>query len=380
MSDDTVAALITDAITAAAILNEEAEKVVAAPVVTLDLNAVEEAKTFVLDTHIAGALSDADVSVTVKLPAGDISLAPEVLGKLAETNKSALAAPVTVEVADVPMRDLSGMQAAQVKGYEAVVNIDVFVGEAKVNVPLTVSLPYKLKANENPNAVRVWHLGDNGKLTRMNGIYNKETGMVTFTVEHQSYFVVGYDPVAMWENIFRDVNPSDWYFDAVAYANYYGYVDGNNNQYKPLDNFSRATFATLIWKLEGKPVPTGKNPFKDIPDGSWYTEAVVWAAENSIVSGNGNGFNPSKLITRQEMITMLYNYLQFKGYVIPVYQVAAYSDNASVASWAANAVTNLGNAGVLSGFITNILNPMQNTNRAELAQIFMDFLRLVAGK
>ncbi len=80
------------------------------------------------------------------------------------------------------------------------------------------------------------------------------------------------------------------------------------------------------------------------------------------------------------MITLLYNYLRYKGYDIPVNQEAEYEDSGLVDAWAESAVKALADAGVLSGFIEKKLNPEQNTNRAELAQIFMDFLRLVAGK
>ena len=351
--------------------------------VTVDISGVKDAESAVFNVNAAESFADAEVAVTITLPAAEITLNPEALAILADTTAISTT-PVTVEAKTVSMSELSGKQAAQVKGYETVVNIDVFVGDEKVDVPVTVSLPYKLKTNEDPNAVCVWYLDDNGNMTRLNGVYNEETGMITFTVPHQSYFVVGYDPAALWENIFTDITPNDWFYDAVAYANYHGYVDGFENEFKPFDTFSRATFVTLIWKLEGKPTygaPGASRPtFNDVPDGMWYTNAVYWAAEQGIVTGTGNGFNPSKLISRQEMITMLYNYLQYKGYSIPAYQEADYEDGDDIASWAADAVIKLANAGVLSGFTEETLTPAQSAIRAELAQLFMDFLRLIAGK
>ncbi len=313
----------------------------------IDVSGIEDVDSAIFDVDAAERFADAEVSVTVDLPDAEVTLDPYALAILADTTDIGTT-PITVAASDVPMKDLKGLQAAQVKGYETVVNIDVYVGDEKVDVPVTVSLPYKLKANEDPNAVRVWHLDDDGKLTRLNGVYNKETGMITFTVTHQSYFVVGYDPVALWENIFRDITPNDWFYDAVAYANHYGYVDGNENMFNPFDSFSRATFVTLIWKLEGRPTPIDNGQltmdnFADVPAGLWYTDAVYWAAEQGIVTGTGNGFNPSKLISRQEMITMLYNYLQYKGYDIPAYVEAEFDDGSSVASWAFDAVNDLAN-------------------------------------
>ncbi|MCL2004446.1 MAG: YDG domain-containing protein, partial [Oscillospiraceae bacterium] len=159
------------------------------PTVTLDLSSVEGATSAVLNVETAQTFSEAEVAVTVILPDAEITLAPEALATLSETTDVG-ATPITVEATEIPMRDLQGMQAAQVKGYETVVSIDVFVGETKVNVPLTVSLPYNLKANENPAAVRVWYMDSDGTLTDLKGTYDKDTGLITFTITHQSYFVV----------------------------------------------------------------------------------------------------------------------------------------------------------------------------------------------
>ncbi|MCL2084831.1 MAG: hypothetical protein FWH06_06215, partial [Oscillospiraceae bacterium] len=125
------------------------------------------------------AFADAGVSVTVKFPGAEVTLSPDALSDLAAM--AALGADsITIAVTTVPMRELSGMQAAQVKGYETVTGIEVFAGSTKVDIPLTISLPYTLKQGENPAAVRVWYMNDSGVLTDLNGVYDAETGMITF--------------------------------------------------------------------------------------------------------------------------------------------------------------------------------------------------------
>ena len=79
------------------------------------------------------------------------------------------------EVAIVPMSDLHGMQAAQAKGYETVFSIDLSDSDENIDAPPVVSLPYTLKQDENPAAVRIWHMDDDGNLTDLNGTYPART-------------------------------------------------------------------------------------------------------------------------------------------------------------------------------------------------------------
>jgi len=309
----------------------------------------------------------------------EITLNPDALTILADACKQDGSSVIVVEAVVVPMSDLKGMQAAQVKGYETVVSIDVFLDDVKFNVPLTVSLPYTLKANENPAAVRVWHMDDNGNLTCMNGVFDTATGMITFTITHQSYFVVGYDPVRLWVNSFTDIAESAWYYEAVAYANYHGLFSGyGGGIFAPQDSMTRAMFVTVLHKLEGNPAPSGSGRFADVAVSAWYHDPVQWASEQGIVSGVGdNRYAPDRPITRQEMAVMLMNYAKFKGYDMPVYREAInFTDTAQIASWANVAVKAMSEAGVLNGY-NNAYNPLSTATRAEVAAMFKNFLRFV---
>ena len=245
LGDETREALIADAIA-----NAEERGNGATPTITLDLSEAANAKSVILDMEMAKALAEAGVEVAIKLPDAEIRLNLDALGAIASTD----AGTFTVEAAVVPMGDLRGMQAAQVKGYETVVSIEVFAGDTKIDVPLTVSLPYSLKGGENPNAVRVWHMADSGTLTSLNGVFDMTAGMITFSIGHQSYFVVGYDPVALWINVFSDVSAGAWYYESVAFANYHELFGGyGNGLFGPQDSMTRAMFVTVLHNLEGQP-------------------------------------------------------------------------------------------------------------------------------
>ncbi|MCL2004409.1 MAG: S-layer homology domain-containing protein, partial [Oscillospiraceae bacterium] len=316
---------------------------------------------------------------------GTITLSDDVLAMLEE-----LGGEVRVVLELV---ELDGLLAAVTRGYELVVNIAVFVDDEKVDVPLTVSLPYTLKDGENPAAVRVWYMDDDGNLTDLNGVF--DDGAITFTITHQSYFVVGYDLVAIWENIFTDLDPDEWYYYAIAFMNHYGLYNGyNNGLVGPEDVLTRSQFATLIWALEGKPpvgdaVPSVPQDepygFNDVAEDAWYYTAVTWAAENGIVAGTGMGrFEPDSPISRQEVIQMLYNYaVNFKEYELPQNrEMPAFTDEEQIDAWAETATKALAEAGVLSGLPggDDAFKPQSDATRAEAGQMFMNFVRFVAGE
>ncbi len=379
LDDETLDALVNDALAEA----QETDKAVE-PVVTLDVSQVEDATQATVTIKAARAFSQAETDVTIKLPNAEITLSPETLGILGQTT-DLTETPITVEASRVPMQDLQGMQAAQVKGFETVINVDIFVGDEKTDVPVIISLPYKLKQNEDPKAVGIWYLADDGALTKLKAVYDEETGMITCEITHQSYYVAGYDPVALWINMFDDVNDSLWYYEAVAYVNYYGIFTGyGDGTFGPTDTMTRAMFVTALWKMENGPQPLtaagGSTIFPDVLPGMWYYDAIMWAAENGIINNEGGGFTPETAIIRQEMAAIMLNYAVYKGYEIPSNrEMPAYTDYQAIDMWAENAARKLSEAGVMAGE-NNMFQPNKNATRAEVAQLFKNFLRLIAGK
>lgn len=64
-----------------------------------------------------------------------------------------------------------------------------------------------------------------------------------------------------------------------------------------------------LYRLEGQPAVTASNPFSDVANGQWFTNAIIWAADKGVVSGVGGGkFNPNGNITREQIATIMYRY------------------------------------------------------------------------
>lgn len=176
---------------------------------------------------------------------------------------------------------------------------------------------------------------------------------------------------------YKDVDPSKWYHEAVDYAIANGLMNGvSSTAFAPDGTLSRAMLVTILYRLEGQPAAAGENPFDDVADGTWYTDAVIWANANGIVKGFGDGtFLPDANITREQMAAIIYRYAQFKGYdVSKTTDISGYNDASSVSDWALDAMKWANATGLITGRSAKTLAPEGNTTRAEAAAILMRFI------
>ena len=104
---------------------------------------------------------------------------------------------------------------------------------------------------------------------------------------------------------FTDVNPTDYYADAVKWAVDRKITSGTSSTtFSPKKTCSVAEILTFLWNANGQPEPTGRNPFSDISTGDYFYKAAVWAAGKGLVSGNK--LNPSAPCTRAMVMEYLW--------------------------------------------------------------------------
>jgi hypothetical protein len=241
---------------------------------------------------------------------------------------------------------------------------------------ITVSIPYTLKSGKDPEGIIVWHLDEVGNLEKVKASYNTSTEAVVFTIDHLSLYVIGYDETATWKNPFIDVKEDDWFFDAVRFVNQNGMMTGTSaTTFAPSAITTRGMIVTILYRLEGEPI-VSRNPFNDVVAGQWYTDAVIWAAQNEIVKGYGNDlFGPNDPITREQMAVILNNYAKFKGYDTSAKaDLTAFIDRDEISSWATDALVWANAEGMVTGMSNDLLAPKGNAVRAQVATIFMRFM------
>ena len=113
------------------------------------------------------------------------------------------------------------------------------------------------------------------------------------------------------ENPFEDVDPSDYYYKAVLWAYENGITTGKDEiHFQPGNTVTRKEFVTFLWRSAGEPEPEmTENPFVDVPDGQYYTKAVLWAYENEITKGKDEThFQPNNQCIRAQVVSFLYRF------------------------------------------------------------------------
>lgn len=175
---------------------------------------------------------------------------------------------------------------------------------------------------------------------------------------------------------FSDVEKSDWFYSSVQYVAEKEYMIGvSDHRFAPEMELSRAMFVTVLYRMEGVKEESQKSQFTDVPDGTWYTQAVNWAAANGIVQGNGaNQFLPDELITRQDMCTMMARYISYheKKHNVTHKKEGAektFTDQSQISSYAVDAVKNCVAWGLIEGNQLGQFMPMKTSSRAEAAAV-----------
>ena len=109
--------------------------------------------------------------------------------------------------------------------------------------------------------------------------------------------------------VFVDVATGSYYEDAVDWAVENGITQGTDDTHFAPDGIcTRAQAVTFLWRAAGSPKPeTRTMPFTDIPAGSYYYDAVLWAVENGITKGTSDTtFSPNMTCTRAQIVAFLW--------------------------------------------------------------------------
>ncbi len=179
---------------------------------------------------------------------------------------------------------------------------------------------------------------------------------------------------------FDDVRSSSWYQEAVDYVAENGIMGGiSANTFAPNAPATRAMLVTVLHRLAGTPDAEKTHSFTDLANGAWYAGAVAWAAENGIVDGVGDAlFAPNAHITREQLAAILYRYAIHCGLdVTAAADLNAYADGAQISTWAQDAMRWAIASGLVSGRSASALAPQSGATRAEIAQILMNFAKLL---
>ena len=177
---------------------------------------------------------------------------------------------------------------------------------------------------------------------------------------------------------FTDVRTSDWFYDPVKYVYEEGLMTGTGaTAFAPNVTTTRAMIVSILYRLEGGPAVSGNSsPFNDVHTSDWYYDAVRWAERTGVVGGVGDGrFAPNTAITREQLAAMLMNYANYKHQNVSARaDLSRYSDADRVSAWAEDAVAWANAEGYISGMTTTTIAPQGSATRAQVAAILQRYL------
>ena len=187
-------------------------------------------------------------------------------------------------------------------------------------------------------------------------------------------------------NPFTDISEKDWFYGDVMFVYENGLMLGTSKTlFSPHGTAMRGMMATILWRMEGSPVPKGKNSFTDVEAGKWYADAITWTAENGIFAGYGKDkFCPDDPITREQLAAIFYRYADYKGYDLTVKgDLDKFKDADKITDYAKTAMQWAVGSGLVKGKSGNLLDPQGTATRAEIAAMlhrFIEKYELVQGK
>ena len=161
---------------------------------------------------------------------------------------------------------------------------------------------------------------------------------------------------------FSDVSASNYYYEAVKWAQEKGITGGiGNGLFGPNQPCTRAQIVTFLWRAAGSPEPKAMSSFADVSTDAYYAKAVAWAVENGITTGTGDGkFSPDATCTRAQSVTFL-----FRAIGKLVDSKAEFSD-VLTDSYYANAVAWAVENGVTNGIGDGLFGPNNSCTRAQI--------------
>ena len=236
-------------------------------------------------------------------------------------------------------------------------------------------------------------LGEDGKLEPVSSsvedvkLGGAEMRFAKMSLEHFSLYIVSAVPLCARDescplSAFTDVDPAAWYHDGVHWALEQGLMVGTGkDRFAPSAATTRAMVVTMLWRLEGEPETAAPSAFEDVAAEAWYAKAVAWAAEMGYVQGtSASTFAPNRAITRQELATLLYRYVQAKGLGFTglwAFELE-FPDADQVADWAHEAICWMNMQEIIRGRENGTLDPKTGANRAEIATVFSRLVPLLA--
>ena len=195
---------------------------------------------------------------------------------------------------------------------------------------------------------------------------DKSNGKYTFTMPASKVEVNAIFVKEVETSPFGDVSTSAYYYEAVKWAQEKGITGGiGNGLFGPNQPCTRAQIVTFLWRAAGSPVVNYAMNMSDVPEGSYYAEAVRWALSEGITTGTTeNTFSPDSECTRAQAVAFLFRYAASEAVTLQEL-VSGFSDADSVPGYALPAMNWALAEGIVQGNGSKLM-PNDSCTRAQI--------------
>lgn len=175
---------------------------------------------------------------------------------------------------------------------------------------------------------------------------------------------------------FVDVEIGSWYYENVVYVVGNGLMLGvSDTVFAPDDGTTRGMLVTILYRLAGSPAVSGSMDFTDIQDDAYYRDAVLWAVREGITVGvSDTSFAPDDMISREQLVTLLYRYAQAAGRDTTArVELDSFRDADQISGFARDAMAWAVAEGIIQGGSDSMILPGEEASRAQIAAIIQRF-------
>ncbi len=254
-----------------------------------------------------------------------------------------------------------------------VANKEYFNGYNTVDVTLTGDAAWKVTGNgtvNNLTAASKAITSDKAVTITVKGTLKLDGAVITDTkVVGNVTYKVDTDYIGKYSDLDADA----WYAkgadgETLKYVLAQGLMEGSDGKFSPNAALTREQLAVVLYRASGSPAVTGELKAPDASKVSaWASDAMKWAVEQKIITGNDKGeLNPKGTVDRQTMAVMLFRWAD--GKVADGADLKDFSDAASVAAWASDAMKWAVNEGLVQG-AGGKLNPAGSVTRITAAMM-----------
>ena len=335
---------------------------------------------------------NSNLSLEVETASGNVTISNETLNSIVEQVGTDENLKVTVEIinADKVLEAVNEESAKvitesvekEILQNAVIVEVNITSGDKYVRNfggnKLTVDIPVEGKGHEEGKYYKVHIVSSDGRMDTSFGECVARGGKLVIKIDttHLSSFIV----TDIETCPFGDV-PNHWAYESIKYVYEHSLMQGTDEAtFAPDANMTRAMLVTVLYRMANPEATESTHNFEDVPDGEWYSDAVIWAAANGMVSGvSRDRFAPNEDITREQLALIIYRFAKMQGIdTTGAANLEGFTDASDVSDWSLDAIKWANFVSLVNGTSDTTLSPKDTATRGQVAEILMRFCENIA--